>query len=51
MKLKTVLLIISVCAAFSCSTSQQTKKTTGEQRMMLSEMWMKGLIGGVPYNF
>ncbi len=29
----------------------QTKKTTGEQRMMLSEMWMKGLIGGVPYNF
>lgn len=29
----------------------QTKKQTGEQRMMLSEMWMKGLIGGVPYNF
>lgn len=29
----------------------QTKEQTGEQRMMLSEMWMKGLIGGVPYNF
>lgn len=29
----------------------QTKGQTGEQRMMLSEMWMKGLIGGVPYNF
>ena len=28
----------------------QTKEQTGEQRMMLSEMWMKGLIGGVPYN-
>lgn len=29
----------------------QTKEQTSEQRMMLSEMWMKGLIGGVPYNF
>ena len=29
----------------------QTKEQTGEQRMMLSEMWMKGLIGGVAYNF
>ena len=29
----------------------KTKEQTGEQRMMLSEMWMKGLIGGVPYNF
>ena len=29
----------------------QTKEQTGEQHMMLSEMWMKGLIGGVPYNF
>ena len=29
----------------------QTKEQTGEQRMMLSEMWMKGLIGVVPYNF
>lgn len=29
----------------------QTKEQTGEQRIMLSEMWMKGLIGGVPYNF
>lgn len=29
----------------------QTKEQTGEQRMMLSEMWMKGLIGGVSYNF
>ena len=29
----------------------QTKEQTGEQRMMLSEMWMKGLIRGVPYNF
>lgn len=29
----------------------QTKEQTGEHRMMLSEMWMKGLIGGVPYNF
>ena len=29
----------------------QTKEQTGEQRLMLSEMWMKGLIGGVPYNF
>ena len=29
----------------------QTKEQTGERRMMLSEMWMKGLIGGVPYNF
>lgn len=29
----------------------QTKEQTGEQRMMFSEMWMKGLIGGVPYNF
>lgn len=29
----------------------QTKEQTSEQRMMLSEMWMKGLIGGVPYYF
>ena len=29
----------------------QTKEQSGEHRMMLSEMWMKGLIGGVPYNF
>lgn len=29
----------------------QTKEQAGEHRMMLSEMWMKGLIGGVPYNF
>lgn len=29
----------------------QTKEQAGDNRMMLSEMWMKGLIGGVPYNF
>lgn len=29
----------------------QTKEPKGERRMMLSEMWMKGLIGGVPDNF
>jgi len=29
----------------------QTKEQNGEHHMMLSEMWMKGLIGGVPYNF
>ena len=29
----------------------QTKEQTGDYRMMLSEMWMKGLIGGVPNNF
>ena len=29
----------------------QTKEQTGDYRMMLSEMWMKGLIGGIPNNF
>lgn len=29
----------------------QTKEQTGDYRMMLSEMWMRGLIGGVPNNF
>lgn len=29
----------------------ETKEQVGGQRMMLSEMWMKGLIGGVPDNF
>lgn len=29
----------------------ETKEQTGDYRMMLSEMWMKGLIGGVPNNF
>lgn len=29
----------------------ETKGQAGERRMMLSEMWMKGLIGGVPDNF
>lgn len=29
----------------------KTKVQTGEDHMMLSEMWMKGVIGGVPDNF
>lgn len=29
----------------------QIKEHTGEQHMILSEMWMKGFIGGVSYNF
>lgn len=29
----------------------RSKEPIGERRMMLSEMWMKGLIGGVPDNF
>ena len=27
------------------------KESSGVLRMMLSEMWMKGLIGGIPNNF
>ena len=27
------------------------KESSGAPRMMLSEMWMKGLIGGIPNNF
>lgn len=48
MKLKTVLLIISVCAAFSSSISQQTKKTTVlfENRSEIS-LQCEGTDGGV----